>query len=249
MRRSPTGAIACTSPRSLAAAAAFPRPEKLTSFTERLPREWIEQALHATGTATLRRRRLPAEQVVWLVLGMALFRDRSIVRDRGQADLALPGPGESPVAPSAVPQARARLGDEPMEWLFAHSARQWAARERVRHRWRASPSTLSTEPRCGYPTATRTTPTSATRTGARHRARTRMVRIVALMAVRSHLLAGARHGPYYTGEQVLAAELWPEVAGPVPHDRRSQLPVAAGPLVPLARSGDPSVTGSFERRR
>lgn len=36
-------------------------------------REWIEQALQATGTATIRRRRLPAEQVVWLVIGMALF--------------------------------------------------------------------------------------------------------------------------------------------------------------------------------
>jgi hypothetical protein len=26
---------------------------------------WIDEALEATGTATLRRRRLPAEQVVW----------------------------------------------------------------------------------------------------------------------------------------------------------------------------------------
>jgi transposase len=64
---------------SLAAAAAFPRPEKLTAFAAHLPQEWIEKALQATGTATLRKRRLPAEQVVWLVLGMALFRDRSIV--------------------------------------------------------------------------------------------------------------------------------------------------------------------------
>ena len=35
---------------------------------------WVEEALEATGTATLRRRRLPAEQVIWLVLGMALYR-------------------------------------------------------------------------------------------------------------------------------------------------------------------------------
>ena len=27
---------------------------------------WVEAALEATGTATLRKRRLPAEQVVWL---------------------------------------------------------------------------------------------------------------------------------------------------------------------------------------
>ncbi|MEL6772990.1 MAG: transposase domain-containing protein [Bacteroidota bacterium] len=41
-----------------------------------------------TLTATLRRRRLPVEQVLWLVLDMALFRDRSIT----EFDLALPGP-------------------------------------------------------------------------------------------------------------------------------------------------------------
>ena len=34
--------------------------------------EWVLQSLEATGTATLRTRRLPAEQVVWLVIGMAL---------------------------------------------------------------------------------------------------------------------------------------------------------------------------------
>jgi Insertion element 4 transposase N-terminal len=35
---------------------------------------WVDAALAATGTATLRKRRLPAEQVIWLVLGMALSR-------------------------------------------------------------------------------------------------------------------------------------------------------------------------------
>ena len=61
---------------SLAATAALPRPENLGAFAKHLPDEWIEQALLATGTATVRKRRLPAEQVVWLVLGMALFRER-----------------------------------------------------------------------------------------------------------------------------------------------------------------------------
>ena len=37
-------------------------PETFTAFRDRLSPEWIEQALTATGTATLRRRRLPAEQ-------------------------------------------------------------------------------------------------------------------------------------------------------------------------------------------
>ena len=49
---------------------------------------WIEEALEATGTATLRRRRLPAEQVIWLVLGMALYRNRPIDEVVAKLDLA-----------------------------------------------------------------------------------------------------------------------------------------------------------------
>ena len=63
--------------------------------------------MEATGTATLRRRRLPAEQVIWLVLGMALLRDRPIAEVVSKLDLALPGKDGSPVvAPSSVAQAR-----------------------------------------------------------------------------------------------------------------------------------------------
>src|SRR5690242_5451745 len=75
---------------------------------------WIEEALAATGTATLRMRRLPAEQVIWLVLGMALYRNRRIDELVASLDLALPGPRGPTPAPSAVVQARDRLGDEPM---------------------------------------------------------------------------------------------------------------------------------------
>ncbi|SFC74660.1 Insertion element 4 transposase N-terminal, partial [Polaromonas sp. OV174] len=35
---------------------------------------WIEQALAATGKASIRRRKLPADHAVWLVIGLALFR-------------------------------------------------------------------------------------------------------------------------------------------------------------------------------
>jgi hypothetical protein len=33
---------------------------------------WVDEAVAATGPATIRRRRLPAERTVWLVLGMAV---------------------------------------------------------------------------------------------------------------------------------------------------------------------------------
>ena len=43
-------------------------PEQLPSLTQDVPAQRIEQALQSTGQSTIRRRRLPAEQVVWLVL-------------------------------------------------------------------------------------------------------------------------------------------------------------------------------------
>jgi hypothetical protein len=52
----------------------------------------IEEALAATGTATIRKRRLPAERTVWLLLGMSVMRDVPIAAVARQLDIALPGP-------------------------------------------------------------------------------------------------------------------------------------------------------------
>ena len=37
---------------------------------QHLPYEWIEQAVAYSGKASIRHRRLPAEQVVWLVVAL-----------------------------------------------------------------------------------------------------------------------------------------------------------------------------------
>ena len=101
-----------------------------------LPPEWIDEALSASGTATVRRRRIPAEQAVRLVLGMALYRDLSIVEILEHLQLALPGESGRGVAPSAPVQARARLGDEAVRWLFERSAHHWGHSAARRHAWR-----------------------------------------------------------------------------------------------------------------
>ena len=51
----------------------------LERFAASLDPEWIQEALSSTGTASIRRRKFPAEQALWLVLGMCLFADRSII--------------------------------------------------------------------------------------------------------------------------------------------------------------------------
>ncbi|WP_020406688.1 transposase domain-containing protein, partial [Hahella ganghwensis] len=50
----------------------------LSSFTQNIPVEWVESALRLSASATIRRRRLPSDQVLWLVLGMAMFRDEPV---------------------------------------------------------------------------------------------------------------------------------------------------------------------------
>ena len=60
------------SPADLSPASAF------KFEAENVPAEWIQQALAKTGTASIRHRKLPGHRVVWLVIAMALFRDRSI---------------------------------------------------------------------------------------------------------------------------------------------------------------------------
>ena len=171
---------------------------------------WVLEALAATGTATLRRRRFPAEQVVWLVLGMALFRDTPIVDVVAYLGLVLPGSGAGRIAASAVMQARARLGPSPLRWLFERCGEAWAQARARRWAWRG----LSVY---GLDGTTVRVPDSADYRAAfgdqaagagRGRSGYPLVRIVTLMALRSHLLLAARMGPYRTSERKHARDLW-----------------------------------------
>lgn len=185
-------------------------PGKYTTFRQHLDPIWIEEALAATGTATMRRRRLPAEQVVWLVIGMGLIRDRSIAQVVRQLDLALPSEdGMQTVASSAVAQARARLGAEPMEWLFNRTATEWADASADRDRWRGLAL-------YGLDGTTLRVPDSdenrehfgAQNEGQRGPSGYPMVRMVVTMALRSHLVSGACFGPYSIDERQYAKALW-----------------------------------------
>jgi hypothetical protein len=186
---------------ALREAASQARLESFARFREHIRPEWIEEALEATGTATLRRRRLPAEQVIWLVLGIALFRDRPIEEVVDKLDIALPSP-HGVVAKSAIPPARARLGAEPMEWLFKRSAKKWAHDSAATHRWRG----LALYGVDG--SKLRLEDTEANRaefggwTSGSGDSSNPLVRVVVLMALRSHLLAAASFGPYASTSEI-----------------------------------------------
>jgi hypothetical protein len=205
--------------KSLAVTAAFARPEKFEDFRRHIDPEWIEEALAATGTASLRRRRLPAEQVVWLVLGMGLFRNRPISEVVAKLDLALPKPGSATVVPSAIPQARERLGEEPMEWLFSRCARKWAHESADRHRWRGLALYAVDGSKMRVPDTTENRAhfgghrNANTDDPLRNESAYPMLRVVALMAVRSHLIAAAQFGSYRRQEMEYAKELLASIPG------------------------------------
>ena len=108
----------------------------LDRLAEHLPLTWIEEALASTGVASVRRRRLPAEQVVWLVIALALYRHHSMSEVLATLDLALPHKDRPFVSKSAITQARQRVGQAPLSRLFEVAARAWCAQDADRHRWK-----------------------------------------------------------------------------------------------------------------
>ncbi len=106
-----------------------PVPFDWNRLGERLPYEWIEAALVEEGKASIRQRRLPAQQVVWLVIALALYRHHSIGEVLAELDLALPNVKAPFVTDGAVTRARQRLGAAPVEWLCRMSAKSWCQQD------------------------------------------------------------------------------------------------------------------------
>lgn len=196
-------------------------PTSFQQFATVLDARWVEDALKETGTASVRRRKLPAHLVVWLVIGMALFRDRSIQEVVSHLGLVLSGQKNSraanaakTIAPSAIPQQRAKVGAAPIRLIFEQTAEAWAVPAAEANRWRGfalygiDGTTLRIPDTDGNREAFGLPGTGRAQSGYPQ------VRLVALMALYSHLIAGAAFGPCKgkkTGEHTLAQELWKQV--------------------------------------
>lgn len=184
-------------------------PDSFEGLKSKLDVEWIRSALAAHDAATVRNRKLAAGQVVWLVVGMGLYRDRPIAELVGRLDLVLPdsnGKRQS-VSEGAITPARDRVGADPLRELFQTTARHWALASAERERWRglmvlgADGTTLrvadSAENReaFGLPGSSRRS------------AGYPQIRAVGLMVLRSHLLLDFAFAGYHVGETTLAAPL------------------------------------------
>lgn len=196
-------------PDAIALVTDLPRsPPDWRRLGAHLPYEWIEAALEYKGKASIRVRRLPAQQVVWLVIGLALYRHLSIKEVLDDLDLALPELDGRCLTASAACQARQRLGAEPLHWLFQTSAKAWHNEDRSAFQFHG----MDLLAKDGTTLRLADSTANGDHFGAQIYADSKVAnfpqtRGVTLMAVSTHLVLDARFGAYKTGEMTYAKEL------------------------------------------
>lgn len=170
---------------------------------------WIESALTESGVATVRRRKLPAEQAVWLIIGMALYRDRPISEVVKRLDLVLPDEEgkRQGVTNGAVIGARNRIGVEPLENLFRTTARHWALESARRQKWHGLMVLGGDGTTLRVPDSAENRKEFGLPASSRRSAGYPQVRAVGIMALRSHLLLDFAFAACGTSEAVIAAPL------------------------------------------
>lgn len=180
-------------------------PEEFTSLSSLLSPEMIEECLSESGTVTLRKRRLSMDMMVWAVVGMALYRQLPMSHIVTQLDILLPG--DRPfVAPSAVVQARQRLGAEPIKAIFNKTQQLWFNKIPNSH-WHGL-SLMAVDGTVWRTPDTAENSQAFGRTGNGHGASEYpQLRLVCQMELTSHLLTGAAFKTVSSSEIDLTNEL------------------------------------------
>jgi len=188
----------------------------LKALGSELDVEWVQEALKRTGTCTLRRRKLPAEQVVWLVIGMALLRDHSIESVVKRLDLVCKDGTEKrgKVVGGAIPKARRRVGEAPLRELFRLTGDRWGHEVAAESPWRGL-SVYAMDGSClSVPDTKENREAFVLPRNGRSQSGYPKVRLVALMNTRGHIVVDAEMGPFHgkgTSETMLAESLWDKV--------------------------------------
>lgn len=177
----------------------------LEGLGELLDPELVKAAFESAGVATLRKRRLPLEAMIWCVIGMALFRRMSAWDVVNQMDIMLPG--QRPlVAPSAVIQGRQRLGSQAVREVFSLTQQRWHAT--AQHPTWMGLRLLSVD---GVVWRTLDTPENRAHYGSASNQHGDtgfpQVRMVCQMELTSHLLVSSAFSGYHSNEMKLAEQL------------------------------------------
>jgi hypothetical protein len=178
------------------------------------PREKVDAVLERTGRASIRERDLPAHVVVYYVIALALYM-RSSYREvlrcllEGVQWLLDPTVTVKVAGKSGISQARSRLGAEPLQQLYESVVVPIAGKQTKGawfRKWRLvsldgstldTADTVENEKAFGRPGSSRGSSAFP------------KIRFVALLENGTHVLFGARMGPYATSELTLAEEVLP----------------------------------------
>ena len=175
---------------------------RLPVLMDHIPDDWIRSAATLSGKASIRRRRLPPDMVLWLVIGMAFFRSEPIHEVARRLNICADGlANEDLLGKSSLSHARQRLGQQPGEWLFKRCARAWGIERYPEDDWHS----LQVFAADGALFRTQDTPELREHFGSGNTSTPRqtpypMLRLVTLMNVRSHVLLDAAVSPYRRGE-------------------------------------------------
>jgi hypothetical protein len=190
--------------KELQITAEFCQDHHINAFSKHIPLEWVEEAVQQTGRASVRKRRFPAEQAVWLVLGIGLLRNRSIQDVCDKLELAFPdAKGElPPLATSSIIKGKEKLGYEPLRYLFKLTAAQWENKHKFDEV--CGLKLLSVD---GTHFKAQNTPSNQDFGFAQRSASFPSILAVTLMSTRSHVLSDAAFGPVSNSEISYAQQL------------------------------------------
>ncbi|MBD1391436.1 IS4 family transposase [Neiella sp. HB171785] len=182
-----------------------PNTEELGKLSDILCPDFINQCLETSGVATVRKRRIPLDMAVWTVIAMSLYRQEPVWSIVSKAQLMLPG--KKPlVAPSAVVQARQRLGADAVKEVFHRSQQMW--HQQANHPTWSGLKLLGVD---GVVWRTPDTPDNRARFKAPSNQNGEgsfpQVRMVCQMELTSHMMVASAFDSYKTNEMTLAERL------------------------------------------
>lgn len=199
--------------------AGVPGGTRVTDFislgviSRKIPADEVRRVLEETGRQSERQRKLPMRVMVYYVIALALYMEVSygeVLRCllEGLEWIGLPVKSIRTVQKSSISRARARLGVEPVQQLYEELVEPVASPD-TRGAWYRGRRLVSMD---GSTLDVADTPENEEAFGrpgaSRGTAGFPKIRLVSLVENGTHVLFGARHGPYRgSSERALALEV------------------------------------------
>lgn len=181
----------------------------LGALSEKIPDSEVRRVLAETGRESQRQRKLPMHVMVYYVVALALYMEVSygeVLRCllEGLQWLGLPVKPLRTTAKSAISQARTRLGVEPMKQLYEELVGPIATSE-TRGAWYGQWRLVSLDgTTLDVPDLPRNEAAFGRPGSARGKSGFPQLRFLSLVECGTHVLFGARQGPYAMSETALA---------------------------------------------